>query len=173
MTGQQELERALRELERHVAEQGWDQPTRLFALVPAADLALHEPELASSLQAPAEAGELVQVEQEDLPDHDDVASLLGEIGWPDGVSGVAIVAERIMLPDDVDTQLPSDVNEARHQAAKDPDRHELRMAVAVLRGGERFSLLRLRRHDSDEAVLAGHELVSGLADMLLATLEDY
>ena len=39
------------EVEAHVAADGWDQPPRLYALVPTAQLVEHEPGLAASLSA--------------------------------------------------------------------------------------------------------------------------
>ena len=38
--------------ERHVAASGWDQPVRLFALVPTADLLEREPHLAEGMADP-------------------------------------------------------------------------------------------------------------------------
>ena len=40
---------ALLEVERHVGRLGWDQPARLFALVPTAELLAAEPSLAEHL----------------------------------------------------------------------------------------------------------------------------
>ena len=43
------LPRLVREIESHVAEGGWDQGARLFALVPTAELLAREPGLAAVL----------------------------------------------------------------------------------------------------------------------------
>ena len=43
------LRAAVREIEAHAAEAGWDQPARLYALVPTSDLVAREPALASAM----------------------------------------------------------------------------------------------------------------------------
>ena len=43
------LAAAVLEIESHIAEGGWDQPARLYALVPTADLVRREPALASAM----------------------------------------------------------------------------------------------------------------------------
>ena len=43
------LDRLTVDLEKHVAEAGWDQPPRLFALVETVDLLRREPHLATEL----------------------------------------------------------------------------------------------------------------------------
>ena len=45
------LAAALIEVERHVGRSGWDQPARLFALVPTAELIAAEPSLARRLHS--------------------------------------------------------------------------------------------------------------------------
>ena len=42
--------------------------------------------------------------------------------------------------------------------------------VGVLRAASRHSALRMRGHDSDDQVLAGPDLLPGLADALASTL---
>ena len=169
-TYQVALETALREIETHVAAGGWDQPTRLFALVATEDLMTQEPSLIGNLLDGQPPPALTSVEQADLPDHDDLADLMVRLSWPEAVLGVAIVAERIMLPADAESSLPSDKATARHEAMGDPRRHEMRIAAASMRDGSRFCLLRLRAHDSDDSLLAGPELITGLADMLHESL---
>ncbi len=43
------LRAAVREIEPHAAEAGWDQPARLYALVPTSDLLAREPALAAAM----------------------------------------------------------------------------------------------------------------------------
>jgi len=167
---QQALETALREIEAHVSGSGWDQPTRLFALVPTEQLLREEPSLAAELAADAEPPLLTSVEQSDLPEHEDLTDLFARLTWPDGVLGLAVVAERVMLPADADEDLPKDREQARRAALRDPRRHEMRLTSAALRDGSRYSLLRLREHDSNDSVLAGPDLVTDLADLLLESL---
>lgn len=178
------LTTALIELEQHVAEAGWDQGPRLFALVETTDLLRREPQLATALGLPTPpsagvdlgiaAGQLTSIEQEqqDLPSHDSLEGLLAGITWPAEVLGAAIVVERVMLPADVETQLPLAEAEALAWLGEHPARQDVRLAVAVLRDGSRESALRLRDHDSDDAVLSGPDLVPGLADALAKTLAD-
>ena len=83
------------ETERHVAASGWDQPTRLFALVDTAQLLEREPHLASGLTAADHApGALTAIEQEGMPVTTDLFSLLGQIAWPDEVTGCAVAGSR-------------------------------------------------------------------------------
>ena len=171
MDEQTPVEAALREIERHVTDAGWDQPTRLFALVSTRDLMVKEPSLAVDLDS-TDAPALTSIEQDGLPPHSDLTDLLTGMTWPSTVLGIAVVAERIVLPSDADHELPDDLEEAREIAARDPRRHELRVAAAAMRDGSGFSLLRLRDHDDDAALLAGPQLISGLSGLLSASLLD-
>ena len=165
------LTQAVIEIEQHVASGGWDQPVRLYALVPTAELVQQEPRLAEQLGAAASApGHLTPVEQEDLPQHSGIEELLGGIAWPDEVAGAAIVVERVMLPPEAEGQLPEDEAKAVEWAAQHPGRQEVRIAVGVVRDGGRECALRFRHRDSDEDVLSGANLVPGLAEALAATL---
>ncbi len=172
MDEQTPVESALREIERHVTDAGWDQPTRLFALVSSADLMAKEPSLAAELGSTDTVPDLTSVEQDGLPPHRDLTDLLTGMTWPSTVLGIAVVAERIVLPNDADDELPTDPDEARQLAARDPRRHELRVAAAAMRDGSGYSLLRLRDHDDDAALLAGPQLISGLSGLLSASLLD-
>jgi hypothetical protein len=169
------LAAAVREIEQHVASLGWDAPTKLFALVPTSTLLAGQPALAESL-APGgldvlPEGHLTSVEQEGLPPHDSVLTLLRQIAWPPEVTGAALVVERITLPPEVEPQLPADPDEAQHFAATHPLRREVRLAVGVLRDGQRACALRSREHDADDAVLTGPDLAPDLADALGVTLQ--
>lgn len=144
------LPTALRDLERHVAAGGWDQPVRLFALVRTQDLLAREPALADTVPAPDDPAELSALEQQDLPSHDGPADLLAQIQWPDSVDGVALTVERYVM----------------HHG----EREEVRIAVATLRDGARWSAVRVRAHDADADVLEGAALVPDLADAVLESL---
>lgn len=164
------LESALREIEAHVSGAGWDQPTRLFALVPTEQLLTEEPALAPELSTAGELPYLTSVEQQDLPHHEDLTDLMARLTWPDGVLGLAVVAERIMLPAGAEVELPHDREQARLAVMRDPRRHEMRLAAATLRDGSRYCLLRLREHDSSDSVLSGPDLITDLAELLLESL---
>lgn len=149
------LEQTARDLDVHVAVDGWDQPTRLFAISDTRKLLEQEPALAAQLSASAAQSPWTTIEQDGLPPHTDLDELLGGIGWPSSVDGVAISAERIMV---------SPVGADRET------QHELRLTMAVLRDGSRCTVLRLKEHDSPETVIVGTDLVTGLGDLLLHTL---
>lgn len=157
--------------ERHVARLGWDQPPRLFALVPTALLREREPALAGRL-ADGDDGGFTAVEQEGLPATSDLESLLGRIAWPEDVCGVALAVERIVVPPDAERDLPTDPRSAADQLAAHPDRRDVRLLAACLRDGEQVCLLRQRDHDSDDAVAVGRDLAPGLTHALAMTLRD-
>lgn len=157
--------------ERHVSRDGWDQPVRLFALVPTVELLEHEPGLADSLAAhDAVAGALSAVEQEDLPAADGIEDLLARIAWPEQVSGCAIAVERIVVPPDAERDLPEDPVAALDAVAGHPGREDVRLVVAVTRDGAARCLLRQRSHDSDDRVALGDDIAPGLVHALRATL---
>jgi hypothetical protein len=165
------LELVALDTERHVARSGWDQNPRLFALVPTADLVTLEPHLAAGLDlADLAPGALTAVEQEDLPDTASVEGMLGRIAWPDTVAGCAVALERIVVPPGADADLPADPDEAVAALSAHPGRADIRLVVAVTRGGASRCLLRQRNHDEDDAVASGERLAPGLVDALLATL---
>jgi hypothetical protein len=159
--------------ERHVARAGWDQPVRLFALVPTAELLRAEPGLATSLAVhDAAAGALSAVEQEDLPDTEGLEDLLARIAWPEQVAGCALAVERIVVPPEAERDLPEDPSAAMESVAAHPGRQDVRLVVAVTRDGAARCLLRQRAHDSDDRVALGDDIAPGLVHALRATLED-
>lgn len=165
------LEAVVRELELHASELGWDQPERLYALVSTAALVAQEPGLAEALGLDADDDGLTPVEQEPLSAGQRLEDVLAGIEWPAEVAGVAAVAERLVLPPGADDDLPTDPGAAQEYAAQHPDRQEVRMVAAALRGGGSACALRLRSHDADDLVLTGPDLVPGLLEQLHATLE--
>lgn len=168
----QALKLAVREIEAYAAEAGWDQPARLFALVPTADLLQREPGLAEALGVDAEtaAESLTPVEQEPVPADQQVEDVLGQIMWPAEVFGCAAVVERLVLPPSVDGELPEDPDAAQEFAAEHPDRQEVRIVAAATRDGTTYCALRLRSHDDDFAVLESRDLVPALLELLSETL---
>jgi hypothetical protein len=162
---------AVVEVERHAAGSGWDQPPRLFALVPTVQLAAAEPSLAAELgitdgtQQP-----LTPVEQELEEHQQSLDDLLGEIMWPESVVGALAVLERVVLPPEVESAVPQDPADAAAFAAEHPSREDVRIAVGVLRSGEAHCVLRMRSHDSDDALIHGSDVVPHLVDALRETL---
>jgi hypothetical protein len=170
---EQALKLAVREIEAYAAEAGWDQPARLFALVPTADLLQREPGLAEALGVDEEtaAESLTPVEQEPVPADQDVEDVLARIMWPAEVFGCAAVVERLVLPPSVDGELPEDPEAAQEFAAEHPDRQEVRIVAAATRDGTTYCALRLRSHDDDFSVLESRDLVPALLELLSDTLD--
>ena len=173
-SGEDPLRRAVAEVDRHLADSGWDQPTRVYALVRTADLVASEPALAQSLglAATADADALTPVEQESLPVGTQLDEWLGSIGWPSEVAGCAIAQEVLTLPPSVEADVPTG-DDAVAWAATHPLRREVRMVVGVLRDGSRTATLRVRTTNTEpDDVVSGVDLVPLLADALAATLLD-
>ncbi len=167
------LRTAVREIESYAAEAGWDQPARLFALVPTADLLAREPGLAEALgvdrDAPADA--LTPVEQEPLAGDRPLEDVLAEIMWPAEVAGCAAVVERLVLPPTADDAVPEDPEAAQTFAEEHPDREEVRIVAAAVRGGTTYCALRLRSRDDPLDVLESPDLVPALLELISGTLE--
>ena len=177
------LWRAVAEIERHVAADGWGAPVRLFALVRTAEALRRDPGLAERLpanvvaDAQADPGHLTSVEQEGVPAVGDLDDLLGQLAWPAGVDGAAVVVERILVPPDAEAEVRAAVGAADEQArasalAAHPAAEDVRIAVGVLRDGRHECAVRSRSKDSDGEVRTGADLVPGLVSALQATLED-
>lgn len=168
------LAAAVLEIEGHVAEAGWDQPARLYALVETARLVAREPALAAAmgLDSSAAAGSLTPVEQDQLSPDRPLEQVLESITWPEGVAGCAAVVERLVLPPGVDDQIPEDATDAEAFAREHPDRQEVRIVAGATRAGATYCALRLRAHDDGQSVVGGADLVPALLQMLAATLED-
>lgn len=167
------LASAVREVESHVAEAGWDQPARLYALVDTASLVAREPGLADSLGLadPAAASGLTPVEQEVAAD-EPLEQLLQRIAWPDTVVGCAAVVERLVLPPGADAELPGDVAAAAEYARSHPDRQEVRIVAGATRAGATYCALRMRAHDDAASVVGGPDLVPGLLELVVNTLTE-
>jgi hypothetical protein len=165
---------AIAEVDRDLAEGGWDQPARLYALVRTTELLASEPALAQSLGLPLnpDADALTPIEQESLPTGTPLDEWLAAIGWPAEVSGCALSQEVLTLPPSVEADLPADAD-AVEWAATHPLRREVRMVVGVLRDGSRTATLRVRGvGEQADDVVSGDDLVPLLAEALAATLVD-
>jgi hypothetical protein len=168
------LAAAVLEIETHIASDGWDQPARLYALVPTAELVAKEPTLAHAmgLDEAAAAGSLTPVEQESLGADADLERSLESITWPPGVAGCAAVVERLVLPPTAEAQVLEDPDGAAAYARVHPDRQDVRIVAGATRAGATYCALRLRAADDDQSVLTGNDLVPGLLSLLRGTLED-
>ncbi|MEW1956285.1 PPA1309 family protein [Kineococcus sp. NPDC059986] len=177
------LWRTVAEIERYVAADGWGAPLRLFALVRTADALDRDPGLAHRLpahvldEARADADHLTSVEQEGVPTDADLDDLLGQLAWPAGVDGAALVVEKILVPPDAEAEVRAataaddEAGRARALAAH-PLAEDVRIAVGVLRDGRHECAVRSRSKDSDGEVRTGADLVPGLVGALQATLQD-
>jgi hypothetical protein len=168
------LASAVREIEVHAAEAGWDQPSRLYALVPTSDLLAREPALAAAmgLDAASAAGSLTPVEQDHTPVDRSLEEVLEQIMWPAEVFGCAAVVERLVLPPDADDQIPEDPEEAEEFAASHPERQEVRIVAAATREGSTYCALRFRSHDDASSVVESPDLVPALLELLASTLDN-
>lgn len=161
------------EIESHAAGLGWDQPERLYALVPTRELVEREPALAEAmgLSEPAAEGSFTPVEQELDPTRP-LEAVLESIMWPPGVAGCAAVVERLVLPPSADGEVPTEAAAAQAYAADHPDRQEVRIVAGATRAGATYCALRLRAHDDDQSVVGGADLVPALLDLLRTTLDE-
>ncbi|WP_415840292.1 PPA1309 family protein [Nocardiopsis gilva] len=162
------------DLERHASDQGWDQPVRVYALVPTADLLEREPALAGMLgvSAPVDPSALTPIEQEPLPEELPLEQALGRMAWPGAVAGCALVMERLVVKGSDETLAPPKDGDAGQWAESQDGAEEIRMVAGVLRDGGRHSALRMRSHDSEDQVLNGEDLVPALTSALALTLEE-
>jgi hypothetical protein len=176
---------AVHEVEDFLASAGWDQPPRLFALVPTAELLAAEPGLADQLPSP---DGLTPVAQEPISQHD-LAGTLAGICWPDEVTGCALAQEIMVLPPQAEAELDRAVAEAHlvadngaeqtdlegvavRLAQRHPDRRDARLVVAVLRTGGHCCLLRLRgTGDAPDELVERPDLAPNMVTALLRTLE--
>ncbi len=161
------------DIEKAAAHAGWDHAPSLYALVPTQRL-LEQPDIPADIADALRQGwdgsahHLSAVIQEDLPE-DDLEELLGHLAWPEQVAGAAITVERVIVPPEVEAEAPEDPEAAVEFISAHPQREEVRLAVGVLRTGERWSAIRARSFDSDDKVGQGSALVPNLTDALAAS----
>lgn len=168
------LQASVREIETHAAEAGWDQPARLYALVPTAHLLEREPKLlaAMGIDATTASGSLTPVEQDQMPADRSLEQVLETIMWPAEVYGCAAVVERLVLPPSADGEIPEEPSASEEYVASHPDRQEVRIVAGATRDGATYCALRLKSHDDHNSVVESTDLVPGLLELLLSTLEN-
>ena len=165
------LRAALADIDEHTAEQGWDQPPRLFALARTAELVRAEPALAAALGLESDdPADVTPIEQEEFPpDQLPLDEALARVQWNDEVMGAAITVERLLLPPSAESDLTTDdADELQRLAAAHPERRDVRLIVGVLRDGQRFRVIRIRGSEGEE-VVRGDDLAPGLANALAQT----
>lgn len=173
MTSPEPLIACLLEIERYVQHGGWDQPARLFALVPTAELVAAEPGLAEQLNAEsAPPDALSSIEQDGVELRsaagEDLLAGLEHISWPATVFGCALAVERTFLPPALEAQIPDDPAEAARFVARHPERQEVRVVVGATRDGAGHGVGRLRASGD---LFGDPNLVPGLARALARTLD--
>lgn len=162
------LTAALVEIEHHVGTAGWDQPSRLFALVPTDELLAAEPSLAAELGVTDSGDRLTPIEQEHFDQGGDVLEALLGIVWPEAVYGCALTMERTFLPAELEAEIPEDPDAAAEFVTNHPQRQDVRVVVGVDRRGNSHGVARLVSQPDE--LLGGAELVPGLARALAHTL---
>ncbi len=169
--GNDALLAALVEIESFVSRSGWDQPARLFGLVPTAELIAAEPSLAEQLTITVPDA-LSSVEQEDFHPGTDLLTALNHIVWPWSVPGCALVTERSFLPPRFESEIPTFPEKAADFVAHHPERVDVRVVAGCLRLADGtttiHSVARLRSEPSD--LLVGAEMVPTLTHVLSQTL---
>ena len=160
------LEACLLEIERYAGRFGWDQPARLFALVPTAELLASSPELADQITENS-PGSFSSVEQEDFHSSTDLFSDLINLTWPSAVKGCALVTVRAFLSSEYEGQIPEDPAQAADFVTNHPERQDLRIVAGALRDGTSICIARLRKQP--EEILHG-DLVPALTAVLKQTL---
>ncbi len=118
------------------------------------------------------AGSLTPVEQDHTPVERALEEILKEIMWPAEVFGCAAVVERVVLPPEVEDQIPADPDEAEEFASGHPERQEVRIVAAATRAGSTYCALRFRSHDDPSDVVESPDLVPALLELLASTLEN-
>jgi hypothetical protein len=173
----------LRDVDEFLAPGGWDQPPKLFAIVPTRDLLAAEPRLAGQIDV---AAGLTPVAQEPLAGQDVPGALAG-IYWPETVVGCALAQEIVVLPPGAEADLSAAVGEVApgssdeqvaeltvRAAQRHPDRREARLVVAVLRDGDHRCMLRMRGAaddpDGDDELIERPDLAPNMVEALLRTL---
>lgn len=161
------------DIERYVGRAGWDQPARLFALVPTTELVAAEPSLADQLTVTVPDA-LSSVEQDDFHPGTDLMTALCELAWPPTVSGCAVATERSFLPAEAEADIPADPAEAAEYVAKHPQRCDLRVVAGALRlyDGSTISHCVARLATSPDDLLAGADMVPALTQAVAHTLRD-
>lgn len=164
---------SLVEIEQFVGRAGWDQPARLFALVPTAELLASEPSLADQLSASTPEA-LSSIEQDDFRPGTDLLSALTQIGWPTTVAGCALALERSFLPAEIETELPTDPSRAAEYVANHPQRQDVRVIAGALRSpdGEPITHSVARLATNPEDLLIGADMVPALTQAVAWTLHD-
>ena len=161
------LKETVTEIERECAKAGWTRGIVLYALVPTADVIESAPEMAEAL-AEKSPTSLTAIEQEDVELTGTIEDFLGTISWSAEVFGAALVLERLI----VNEEPPGELSEEALADWVIEHGQEVRMVVGVLRDGSQECAMRMRAYDDENAIMAGPELLPGMAEALALTFAE-
>ena len=161
------LKETVLEIERECAKAGWSRGIVLYALVPTADVIESAPEMAEAL-AEKSPTSLTAIEQEDVELTGTIEEFLGTISWSAEVFGAALVLERLI----VNEEPPGELSEEALADWVIEHGQEVRMVVGVLRDGSQECAMRMRAYDDENAIMAGPELLPGMAEALALTFAE-
>ena len=161
------LKETVLEIERECAKAGWTRGIVLYALVPTADVIESAPEMAEAL-ADRPPTSLTAIEQEDVELTGTIEDFLGTISWSAEVFGAALVLERLI----VNEEPPGELSEEALAVWVIEHGQEVRMVVGVLRDGSQECAMRMRAYDDENAIMAGRELLPGMAEALALTFAE-
>lgn len=161
------------EIEGFVGRAGWDQPARLFALVPTDELLAADPTLADHLTQSG-GRQLSSIEQDDFRPGTDLLTALNQIGWPPAVAGCALVVERSFLPVDLEAEMPADPSRAAEFVANHPQRCDVRVVAGALRQPDEAPMTHCvaRLATNPEELLIGADMVPALTQAVAYTLHE-
>ena len=161
------LKETVLEIERECATAGWTRGIVLYALVPTADVIESAPEMAEAL-AEKSPTSLTAIEQEDVELTGTIEDFLGTISWSAEVFGAALVLERLI----VNEEPPGELSQEALAEWVIEHGQEVRMVVGVLRDGSQECAMRMRAYDDENAIMAGPELLPGMAEALALTFAE-
>lgn len=153
------------ETEEFVADDGWGQDARLFALVYTRDIVAVQPELAEHLGDP---DSLTPVEQDVAVDDAELEQWLPQVQWPASVAGCAVVIERPIKLLETDSIDAGDAAAEPGAAGVDEQMSSARLVAAALRDGSTHTTVRI--FETPENLLEGPQLVDVLLELVQATL---
>ncbi|WIY83786.1 PPA1309 family protein [Propionimicrobium sp. PCR01-08-3] len=161
------------EVERYVGRAGWDQPARLFALVPTAELLAADPSLAGQLKVTGPDA-LSSIEQDDFRPGTDLMTALAQIYWPPAVAGCALSTERGFLPAGLEDEIPADPARAAEFVANHAQRQDLRVVAGALRlsDGTIVTHCVARVASNPDDLLVGADMAPALTRAVAWTLQD-
>lgn len=150
---------------------GWDQPARLFALVPTTARSRSEPALADQLTVTGPDA-LSSIEQDGFHPGTDLMTALSQICWPPTVAGCALSTERSSLPYRGRTGHPRQ-SELAEFAAQHPQRQDLRVVAGCVRATDGAILTTAARVATNpDDLLVGADMVPALTQAVAWTLQD-